>query len=45
MPFDELNDLIKWAKSGKSNTEIKERVESYVVPDLHWVADGTYVMG
>lgn len=45
MPIDELNDLISWAKSGKTNAEIVTRVESYMVPSIHWVADATYVMG
>ena len=43
MPLDELKHLITWASNGKSVDQIAEKVDSYVVPDLHWIMDATYI--
>ena len=43
MPMTELTALINWAKDGRTNAEIVERVESHIVSDLQLIADGTYV--
>ena len=45
MPLDELQHLISWASNGKTADQIAEKVESFVVPDLHWAMDATYDMG
>lgn len=45
MPLEELKHLITWAANGKTLDQICEKVDSFVVPDLHWAMDATYAMG
>ena len=45
MPLDDLKHLISWAADGKTVDQIADKVDSFVVPDLHWAMDATYAMG
>ena len=43
MPLDDLKHLITWASNGKTVDQIAQKVDTFVVPDLHWIMDATYI--
>ena len=44
MPLRELKYLISWASDGKTVDQIADKVDSFIVQDLHWAMDATYAM-
>ena len=44
MPLKQLKHLISWAANGKTVDQIAEKVDSFIVQDLHWAMDATYAM-